>query len=52
MLASLVEHKIPGDGLNLTIYRDGKILSLTANTKPWPSLIPYIRQATSSSNPE
>jgi S1-C subfamily serine protease len=46
------EHKIPGDGLNLTIYRDGKILSLTANTKPWPSLIPYIRQASSSSNPE
>jgi len=46
------EHKTPGDSLNLTVYRDGKTLNLIANLKPWPSLAPYIRQATSSSNPE
>jgi S1-C subfamily serine protease len=45
-------HKTPGDSLNLTLYRDGKILNLIATLKPWPSLAPYIRQATSSSNPE
>jgi S1-C subfamily serine protease len=46
------EHKTPGDSVNLTVYRDGKMLNLTANLKPWPSLAPYTRQATSSSNPE
>jgi S1-C subfamily serine protease len=46
------EHKTPGDSLNLRVYRDGKMLNLIANLKPWPSLAPYIRQATSSSNPE
>lgn len=46
------EHKTPGDSLNLTLYRDGKMLNLMANLKPWPSLTPYTRQATSSSNPE
>ena len=46
------EHKAAGDSLNLTLYRDGKMLNLMANLKPWPSLTPYIRQATSSSNPE
>jgi S1-C subfamily serine protease len=37
------EHKTPSDNLNLTIYRDDKMLNLTANLKPWPSLLPYIR---------
>jgi S1-C subfamily serine protease len=46
------EHKTTGDSVNLTIYRDGKMLNLIANLKPWPSLAPYIRQATSASNPE
>ena len=46
------EHKTPNDSVNLTVYRDGKMLNLTANLKPWPSLAPYTRQATSSSNPE
>jgi S1-C subfamily serine protease len=46
------EHKTPGDRVNLTIYRDGKMLNLIANLKPWPALAPYIRQATSASNPE
>jgi S1-C subfamily serine protease len=45
-------HKIPGDSVNLTVYRDGKMLNLTATLKPWPALAPYTRQATSSSNPE
>jgi S1-C subfamily serine protease len=45
-------HKTPGDSVNLTVYRDGKMLNLIANLKPWPALAPYIRQATSSSNPE
>jgi S1-C subfamily serine protease len=43
-------HKTAGNSVNLTIYRDGKMLNLTANLKPWPSLVPYT--ATSSSNPE
>ena len=46
------EHKTAGDSVNLTVYRDGKMLNLKANLKPWPSLTPYTRQATSSSNPE
>ena len=46
------EYKTPGDSLNLTVYRDGKMLNLIATLKPWPSLAPYIRQAASSSNPE
>ena len=41
------EHKTPGDSVNLTVYRDGKMLNLIANLKPWPALAPYIRQATS-----
>ena len=45
-------HKTPGDSVNLKVYRDGKMLNLIANLKPWPSLAPYTRQATSSSNPE
>ncbi|MGB6528762.1 MAG: trypsin-like peptidase domain-containing protein [Candidatus Nitrosopolaris sp.] len=45
-------HKNPGDSVNLTIYRDGKMLNLIANLKPWPAPAPYIRQATSASNPE
>jgi S1-C subfamily serine protease len=45
-------HKTTGDSVNLTIYRDGKMLNLTATLKPWPALAPYIRQAASSSNPE
>jgi S1-C subfamily serine protease len=45
-------HKTPGDSVNLTIYRDGKMLNLIAKLKPWPALAPYIRQATSASNPE
>jgi S1-C subfamily serine protease len=45
-------HKTPGDSVNLTVYRDGKMLNLIANLKQWPALTPYIRQATSSSNPE
>jgi S1-C subfamily serine protease len=46
------EHKTAGDSLNLTVYRDGKMLNLLANLKPWPALAPYTRQATASSNPE
>jgi S1-C subfamily serine protease len=46
------EHKTPGDSVNLAVYRDGKMLNLIANLKPWPALAPYTRQATSSSNPE
>jgi len=46
------EHKTVGDNLNLAVYRDGKLLNLTANLKPWPPLAPYTRQAASSSNPE
>ncbi|MGC1927515.1 MAG: trypsin-like peptidase domain-containing protein [Candidatus Nitrosopolaris sp.] len=46
------EHKTPGNNLNLTVYRDGKMLYLTANLKPWPSLVPFIRQIISSSYPE
>jgi S1-C subfamily serine protease len=45
-------HKTAGESVNLTLYRDGKMPNLIANLKPWPSLVPYIRQATSSSNPE
>ena len=45
------EQKTAGDSVNLTVYRDGKMLNLIANLKPWPALAPYIRQATSSSNP-
>jgi S1-C subfamily serine protease len=45
-------HKTPGNSMNLTVYRSGKMLNLTADLKPWPSLAPYTRQATSSSNPE
>ncbi|HXX98970.1 MAG TPA: trypsin-like peptidase domain-containing protein, partial [Candidatus Bathyarchaeia archaeon] len=45
-------HKTPGDSVNLKVYRDGKMLNLIATLKPWPALAPYIRQATSSSNPE
>jgi len=45
-------HKTPGDSVNLAVYRDGKMLNLIATLKPWPALAPYIRQATSSSNPE
>ncbi len=45
-------HKTPGDSVNLTVYRDGKMLNLAAILKPWPSLAAYTRQATSSSNPE
>ena len=52
LISYIDEHKTAGDSLNLTLYRDGKVLNLMANLKPWPSLIPYIRQATSSSNPE
>ncbi len=50
-MSYLEEHKTAGDSLNLTLYRDGKMLNLVANLKPWPSLAPYIRQAASSSNP-
>ena len=46
------EHKTPGDSVNLTVYRGGKILNLVANLKSWPALAPYTSQATSSSNPE
>jgi S1-C subfamily serine protease len=45
-------HKTPGDSVNLKVYRDGKMLNLIATLKPWPALAPYIRQETSSSNPE
>jgi S1-C subfamily serine protease len=45
-------HKTPGDSVNLTVYRDAKMLNLIANLKPWPALAPYMRQATSSSNPQ
>jgi S1-C subfamily serine protease len=45
-------HKTPGDSVNLKIFRDGKMLNLIATLKPWPALAPYIRQATSASNPE
>jgi S1-C subfamily serine protease len=51
-ISYLDQHKTAGDSLNLSVYRAGKILSLVANLKPWPSLGPYIRQATPSSNPE
>lgn len=51
-IAYIDEHKAPGDNLNLTIYRDGKLLHLIANLKPWPSLAPFIRQLISSSYPE
>jgi S1-C subfamily serine protease len=44
-------HKTAGNSVDLTVYRDGKMLNLTANLKPWPSLVPYMRQVTSSSNP-
>jgi len=50
-IAYIDEHKIPGQSLNLTVYRDGKILHLVANLKPWPSLDPFVRQLISSSNP-
>src|SRR5215467_2151302 len=50
-IAYLDEHKSPGDTLNLTVFRDGKILHLVANLKPWPSLDPFVRQLISSSNP-
>jgi S1-C subfamily serine protease len=50
-MSYIEEHKTAGDSLNLTLYRDGKMLNLVANLKPWPSLVPYIRQAASSSNP-
>ncbi|HXX97610.1 MAG TPA: PDZ domain-containing protein [Candidatus Bathyarchaeia archaeon] len=39
-------HKTAGDTLNLTLYRDGKMLNLIANLKSWPSLVPYIRRPT------
>ena len=45
-------YKTPGDSVNLKVYRDGKMLNLIAILKPWPALAPYIRQATSASNPE
>ena len=45
-------YKTPGDSVNLKVYRDGKMLNLIATLKPWPALTPYIRQATSASNPE
>jgi S1-C subfamily serine protease len=45
-------HKTAGANVNLTVYRDGKVLNLIATLKPWPPLAPYIRQAASSSNPE
>ncbi|MGB8934174.1 MAG: trypsin-like peptidase domain-containing protein [Candidatus Nitrosopolaris sp.] len=45
-------YKTPGDSVNLKVYRDGKMLNLIATLKPWPALAPYIRQATSASNPE
>jgi S1-C subfamily serine protease len=51
-MSYIYEHKTAGDSLNLTLSRDGKMLNLIANLKPWPSLTPYVRQATSSSNPE
>jgi S1-C subfamily serine protease len=50
-IAYIDEHKIPGDNLKLTVYRDGKLLYLIANLKPWPSLTPFIRQLISSSYP-
>ncbi|MFY9868702.1 MAG: PDZ domain-containing protein, partial [Candidatus Nitrosopolaris sp.] len=50
-IAYIDEHKIAGDSLNLTVYRDGKLLHLVANLKPWPSLAPFVRQLISSSNP-
>ena len=46
------EPKTAGDNVNLAVYRDGKMLNLTANLKPWSPLAPYTSQATSSSNPE
>jgi S1-C subfamily serine protease len=45
-------HKTPGDSVNFTVYRDGKMFNLIATLKPWPALAPYMRQAASSSNPE
>jgi len=50
-IAYIDEHKSPGESLNLTVYRDGKILHLVANLKPWPSLAPFVRQLISASNP-
>jgi S1-C subfamily serine protease len=50
-IAYIDEHKIAGESLNLTVYRDGKLLHLVANLKPWPSLAPFVRQLISSSNP-
>jgi S1-C subfamily serine protease len=50
-IAYIDEHKSPGESLNLTVYRDGRILHLVANLKPWPSLAPFVRQLISSSNP-
>jgi S1-C subfamily serine protease len=50
-IAYIDEHKSPRESLNLTVYRDGKILHLVANLKPWPSLAPFFRQLISSSNP-
>src|SRR5215472_871065 len=50
-IAYIDEHKSPGKTLNLTVFRDGKILHLVANLKPWPSLDPLVRQLISSSNP-
>ncbi|MGC2573503.1 MAG: trypsin-like peptidase domain-containing protein [Candidatus Nitrosopolaris sp.] len=52
IMSYIHEHKTAGDNVNLTVYRDGKMLNLIANLKLWPSLASYIRQATSSSNPE
>jgi S1-C subfamily serine protease len=52
IMSYIHEHKTAGDNVNLTVYRDGKMLNLIANLKLWPSLASYIRQAASSSNPE
>jgi len=49
---SYIDGQTPGDSVNLKVYRDGKMLNLIAILKPWPALAPYIRQATSASNPE
>jgi S1-C subfamily serine protease len=50
-IAYIDEHKSPGESLNLTVYRDGRILHLVANLEPWPSLAPFVSQLISSSNP-